>query len=103
MAFVSLVISLALSNSCGFPEGKRDVKPGTWHRARIMVDGSDVEHWLDNIKMLEFNRHSQMFNALINYSKYKVWEGFGQAGSGHILLQDHGDEVWFKNIKVRQF
>jgi hypothetical protein len=83
--------------------GKRDVKPGTWHRARIMVDGSDVEHWLDNIKMLEFNRHSQMFNALINYSKYKVWEGFGQAGSGHILLQDHGDEVWFKNIKVRQF
>jgi len=82
---------------------KRDVKPGTWHRARVLVKGSHIEHWLDNIKMLEFNRHSQMFNALVNYSKYKVWEGFGQADSGHILLQDHGDEVWFKNIKIREF
>tara|TARA_B110000259_G_scaffold93510_1_gene108320 strand:- start:28 stop:1407 length:1380 start_codon:yes stop_codon:yes gene_type:complete len=83
--------------------GKRDVKPYTWHRARIIVNGSHVEHWLDNIKMLEFNRHSQTFNSLVNYSKYQKWPGFGQADSGHILLQEHGDEVHFKNIKIREF
>ena len=77
--------------------------PDTWHRARILVKNGYVEHWLDNIKLLEYNRFSQMFKALVEYSKYSIWEGFGQAGSGHILLQDHGDEVWFKNIKVRQF
>ena len=82
---------------------KRDVKPYTWHRARIIVNGSHVEHWLDNIKMLEFNRHSQTFNSLVNYSKYQKWPGFGQADSGHILLQEHGDEVHFKNIKIREF
>jgi len=53
--------------------------------------------------MLEFNRHSQTFNSLVNYSKYQKWPGFGQADSGHILLQEHGDEVHFKNIKIREF
>ena len=83
--------------------GKRNVLPNTWHRARIIVKGSHVEHWLDNIKMLEYDRHSQVFNSLVNYSKYQKWPGFGQADSGHILLQEHGDEVYFKNIKIREF
>ena len=83
--------------------GKRNVLPNTWHRARIVVKGSHVEHWLDNIKMLEYDRHSQVFNSLVNYSKYQKWPGFGQADSGHILLQEHGDEVCFKNIKIREF
>ena len=83
--------------------GKRNVRPNTWHRARIIVNGSNVEHWLDNIKMLEFNRHSQVFKSLVNYSKYQRWPEFGQAESGHILLQDHGDEVSFKNIKIREY
>lgn len=83
--------------------GKRNVLPNTWHRARIIVNGSNVEHWLDNIKMLEFNRHSQVFKSLVNYSKYQKWLGFGQGETGHILLQDHGDEVSFKNIKIREF
>ena len=83
--------------------GKRKILPNTWHRARIVVNGSHVEHWMDNIKMLEFDRHSQVFKSLVNYSKYKKWPGFGQADSGHVLLQDHGDEVYFKNIKIREY
>ena len=83
--------------------GKRNVKPNTWHRARIFVDGGHVEHWLDNIKMLEYDRYSQVFKSLVNYSKYQKWVGFGLLDAGHILLQDHGDEVHFKNIKVREF
>jgi hypothetical protein len=83
--------------------GKRNVKPNTWHRARIFVDGGHVEHWLDNIKMLEYDRYSQVFKSLVNYSKYQKWPGFGFLDAGHILLQDHGDEVYFKNIKVREF
>ena len=83
--------------------GKRKILPNTWHRARIVVNGSHVEHWMDNIKMLEYDRHSQVFKSLVNYSKYQKWPGFGQADSGHILLQDHGDEVYFKNIKIREY
>ena len=63
--------------------GKRNVLPNTWHRARIVVSDSHVEHWLDNIKMLEYDRHSQVFNSLVNYSKYQKWQGFGQADSAN--------------------
>ena len=79
--------------------GKRNIKPNTWHRARIFVDGGHVEHWLDNIKMLEYDRYSQVFKSLVKYSKYQKWVGFGLLDAGHILLQDHGDKVSFKNIK----
>ena len=58
---------------------------------------------VEPIKLLEYNRFSQVFKALVEYSKYSKWENFGQLGSGHILLQDHGDRVSFKNIKIREF
>ena len=67
------------------------------------VNNGHVEHWLDNIKVLEYDRFSQMFRALVEYSKYSKWENFGQLKSGRILLQDHGDRVSFKNIKIREF
>ncbi len=71
-----------------------------WYRARIVVRGCHVEHWLNNIKVVEYDRCGQMWRALVARSKYHVWPHFGEAREGHILLQDHGNEVSFKNIKI---
>ena len=74
-----------------------------WNRARIKVKDGHVEHWLNGIKVVEFNRFNQTFAALVEKSKYVVWPNFGRLESGHILLQDHGNTVHFKNIKIREF
>ncbi len=76
---------------------------GNWNRARIVVKGGQVEHWLNEMKVVEFDRWSQMFKALVAYSKYSKWENFGRIPQGHILLQDHGNTVHFRNIKIREF
>jgi len=73
---------------------------GQWNRARIEVRGTKVAHYLNGVKVIEYERGTQMWKALVAYSKYKDWPAFGEAESGHILLQDHGDEVSFKNIKL---
>ena len=83
--------------------GKNFKGVGQWNNARIIVKGGKVEHWLNQIKVVEFDRHSQIFRALVEKSKYEKWENFGGLSAGHILLQDHGDEVEFRNIKIREF
>ncbi|MGK0365426.1 MAG: hypothetical protein ACI85O_002492 [Saprospiraceae bacterium] len=86
-------------------ESNRNTKrfsQGNFNRARIIVRGGHVEHWLNEIKVVEYDRFSQAFRALISYSKYAKLDGFGQQKEGHILLQDHGDLVYFKNIKIRK-
>ncbi len=74
-----------------------------WNNARIVVKDGHVEHWLNHIKVVEFDRNSQIFKALVEKSKYEKWKNFGQLSEGLILLQDHGDKVSFKSIKVREF
>ncbi|MFC5411075.1 DUF1080 domain-containing protein [Larkinella bovis] len=86
-------------------EGTREKRmnpPGKWNRVRIVVKDGHVEHWLNNIKTVEYNRHSQIFRNLLAKSKYNTAPHFGQAPSGHILFQDHGDEVHFRSIKIRE-
>jgi len=80
---------------------KRDNGPGAWNRARIVVRGRHVEHWLNHVKVLEYERRTDMWRALVAYSKYARWPAFGEAKQGHILLQDHGDRVSFRSIKLR--
>ena len=76
---------------------------GSWNRARIFVKGGHVEHWINNIKVVEYDRFSQTFKNLIQKSKYANHQGFGVGMSGRILLQDHGPgDVKFKNIKIRE-
>ena len=76
---------------------------GEWNRARIISRGNHVEHWMNGFKILEFERNTPTFQALVNYSKYKDWENFGRWTEGHILLQDHGNRVHFRSIKIREF
>lgn len=73
-----------------------------FNTAVVIVKGNHVEHWLNGVKLLEYERNNQMWQALVNYSKYRDWPNFGNVAEGNILLQDHGDEVWFKNVKIKE-
>ncbi|MFC1569164.1 DUF1080 domain-containing protein [bacterium] len=72
-----------------------------WNRARISVHGNLVKHYLNGIQVVEYERKTQIWRALVARSKYVVWPNFGELDEGHILLQDHGDEVHFRNIKIK--
>lgn len=83
-------------------ETKKVNRPGQWNHARILVDGKHVEHWLNGNKVVEFDRGTQIYRALVQKSKYARYLNFGEHKEGHILLQDHGNSVSFKNIKIRE-
>lgn len=81
---------------------EKTIEAGTWNTARIVVDGPRVEHWLNGKKILTYERGSDAWREGVDNSKFKNAEGWGLAAEGYILLQDHGKEVSFKNIKIRE-
>lgn len=82
------------------PEDK-PFRSGFFNTAMVVVQGNQVEHWLNGVKIVEYERNTEEWNALVQTSKYKDWPNFGNAEEGLLLLQDHGDEVWFQNIKIK--
>lgn len=82
------------------PLDKKVNPPGSWNHAHIISKGKHVEYRLNGVKTVEFERGSKEWRALVAGSKYKVWPAFGEKEDGHILLQDHGNQVFFRNIKI---
>ena len=74
---------------------------GEWNHARVVMRGSKVEHWLNGFKVVEMDFASDEYKKAHDASKFKDMPDFGKRAKGHIALQDHGDDVWFRNIKVR--
>jgi hypothetical protein len=74
---------------------------GEWNHSRIVVAGDHVEHWLNGAKVLEYELGSPALRSAIAGSKFRGVEGFGARKASPVLLQDHGSEVWFRNLRIR--
>lgn len=82
----------------------RDVSrpAGEWNRVRLVVNGAHVEHWLSGVKVVEYELWTEDWERRVRESKFVEWPRYGRARVGRIALQDHGDRVWYRNIKVRE-
>ena len=85
-------------------KGMKDKKynqAGQWNKVRIVCKDNNVEHWMNGEKLLAYKWGSDEVAAMIKKSKFKTWKGFMQEPKGHIAIQHHGEEVWYRNIRVR--
>ena len=85
------------------PGDRKALNPaGEWNEARVVFDGPRGAHWLNGEKVLEYDLRSARFDSLFGASKYADIEGFRTRRAGHIVLQDHTTDFWFRNIKIRE-
>jgi len=85
------------------PSADARPKPaGEWNESRLLIQGNHVEHWLNGKKVLEYELGSDLVKAAVAKSKFRNSPGFGEKIKGHILLTDHHDECWFRNIRIRE-
>jgi hypothetical protein len=85
------------------PTTKPPIKPaGQTNESRVVVSGNRVEHWLNGVKVLEYSCGSEAVKEAVGQSKFKNVAGFGNRVKGHLLLQEHGSEIWFRNLKIRE-
>jgi hypothetical protein len=81
----------------------RPLRPaGEFNQSRVVSNGQTIEHWLNGTLVLQYELDSPTLREAITKSKFKGIERFGKLQTGHILLQDHGDRVWYRNIKIRR-
>ena len=81
----------------------KPIRPvGEWNTARIVVRGTHGEHWLNGVKVIDYDRSSTAFRQAVAESKFHVYPRFGEESGGYLLLQDHGFPVSFRNIKIRE-
>jgi hypothetical protein len=74
---------------------------GEWNHGKIVVDHGKVQHWLNGVKVVEYDLNSDAFKARVAATKFKRWPQFATGKSGAIALQMHGNPVWFQNIKIK--
>jgi hypothetical protein len=74
---------------------------GQWNTSHILIDGAHVTHWMNGVKYVEYDLWSDDWNQRVAKSKFAQWPNFAKAKTGYICLQDHGDEVAFRNVKIR--
>jgi hypothetical protein len=82
---------------------RKHVRPiGEWNESRVVFRGMHGEHWLNGEKVVEYDLGTPAMQAAVAASKYKVYPWFAERRRGHIVLQDHGDEVYFRHIRIRE-
>jgi Domain of Unknown Function (DUF1080) len=84
------------------PAADRPLKPaGEWNTSEVIVRGKHVEHWLNGKRVLQYELDSPELRAAVAKSKFKDIARFGKPQKGHILIQDHGNQVWYRNVKIK--
>ncbi|HFA47448.1 MAG TPA: DUF1080 domain-containing protein [Bacteroidetes bacterium] len=91
------------ANYAMHPPAKAAAKPqGEYNKTRLLVNKGHVEHWLNGVKVVEYELWTDDWNQRVAKGKWKDYPGYGKAKKGHIALQDHGQQIWFRDIKVRR-